>query len=230
MQEDLQDDAAADLVTPPRQARSRRTLQAIVDASLGLLEERGIEGTTVHEIVERAGTSVGSFYARFGGKDDLLRYLELKLWEDARSRWDGALRARAWDGLHLPGVVEALIRILVEAQRVGARQRRALRHRRGARAVPDPAADFHTHLLEGVRSLLMERRGDIRHPDPPVAILLGYRAVVGALRECEARGDDLDDSRLAGELSRLYLAYLGSTAEGAEDASRGPVDYFDVWA
>ena len=60
-------------VRPPVQARSRRTLARILDASLTLLGERGRDGLTVQDIVSRAGTSVGSFYARFSGKEDLLR-------------------------------------------------------------------------------------------------------------------------------------------------------------
>ena len=218
-----------DLLTPPKQARSRRTLQAILDASLDLLAERGLDGATVHEIVERAGTSVGSFYARFGGKDDLLRYLELRLWADARARWDEALEARAWDGLAIDAVVHGLVATLLEAERVGARQRRALGRRPGADGLADPAGDFHAHLLDGVRTLLLERSEAVRHPDPATAVVLGYRAVVGALRETEARGDGLDDERLADELARLYLAYLGAGADhGARDS--GPVDFFDVWA
>lgn len=217
------------LVTPPKQARSRRTLQAIVDAALTLLAERGLEGATVHEIVERAGTSVGSFYARFGGKDDLLRYLELRLWDDARARWDETLAGEAWDDLELVEVVDGLVRTLVEAERVGARQRRAL-GRRTAGARTDPAADFHAHLLDGVRALLLDRRDAIGHPDPPTAVRLGYRAVVGAIRECDARGDDLDDDRLIGELARLYLAYLGAAGADRPATEGGPVDYFDVWA
>lgn len=216
------------LLSPPKQARSRRTLDAILDAALALLDERGLDGTTIHEIVERAGTSVGSFYARFGGKDDLLRYLELRLWSDARARWDEALEGRAWEGVGVEEVVEALVRTLIEAERVGARQRRALGRRRGAAADGDPAAEFHAHLLEGVRALLLERSGAIRHSDPATAVVLGYRAVVGALRETHARGDGLDDERLAEELARLYLAYLGVGGHGGDGA--GPVEFFDVWA
>lgn len=219
-----------DLLSPPKQARSRRTLDAILGAALALLDERGLDDTTVQGIVERAGTSVGSFYARFGGKDDLLRYLELRLWSDARARWDEALEAQAWEGRSIEEVVGGLVRTLLEAQSVDARQRRALGRRRGAGdGGHDPAADFHAHLLSGVRALLLERSARIRHPDPSTAVLLGYRAVVGALRESEARADALGDERMAEELARLYLAYLGAGGEGGA-ASAGPVDFFEVWA
>lgn len=75
------------LVRPPQQARSRRTLRRILDASLDLLEREGQDALTVTTITKKARTSVGSFYARFEGKDDLLRYMGESALEDAVSEW-----------------------------------------------------------------------------------------------------------------------------------------------
>ena len=54
-------------INPPKQARSRRTLERIVEASLEILAAEGPDSLTVHRVVEKAGSSVGSFYARFEG-------------------------------------------------------------------------------------------------------------------------------------------------------------------
>ena len=51
------------------------TWMRIAKASLEILGEEGADGLTVQAIVQRAGSSVGSFYARFDGKEDLLDYL-----------------------------------------------------------------------------------------------------------------------------------------------------------
>ena len=59
---------------PPKQHRSRRTLQRIARAALELIAQSGVEGTTIEAIARRAGSSVGSFYARFESKADLLVY------------------------------------------------------------------------------------------------------------------------------------------------------------
>jgi AcrR family transcriptional regulator len=56
----------------PLQDRSRRTLEAILDATEVLLEERPFEKISVPEIILKAGSSTGSFYARFASKDALL--------------------------------------------------------------------------------------------------------------------------------------------------------------
>lgn len=72
----------------PLQARSRRTLERILAAGWELLEEGGPEALTVQAITRRARTSVGSFYARFQGKDDLLRYMAESAFEGALRRWE----------------------------------------------------------------------------------------------------------------------------------------------
>jgi AcrR family transcriptional regulator len=56
----------------PRQDRSKRTLEAILEATEALLEERSFEEISIAEIIVKAGSSTGSFYARFSSKDALL--------------------------------------------------------------------------------------------------------------------------------------------------------------
>ena len=51
---------------------TRNTRSRIVSAAWKLFYEQGYDDTTVEEIVEESGTSKGSFYHYFGGKDALL--------------------------------------------------------------------------------------------------------------------------------------------------------------
>jgi len=100
-----------ELVRTPRQDRSRRTLRRIVEAGFALLESEGPEALTVTGIMRRARTSVGSFYARFQGKDDLLRYLGERALEESLSRWDEA-KAELPVGGARDETVAALVRAL----------------------------------------------------------------------------------------------------------------------
>lgn len=54
---------------------NRNTRSRIVSAAWELFYEHGYDDTTVDDIVERSGTSKGSFYHYFAGKDALLRSL-----------------------------------------------------------------------------------------------------------------------------------------------------------
>lgn len=76
------------LLREPRQDRSRRTLKRILEAGLYLLEHEGPDALTVTEITKRARTSVGSFYARFNGKDGLLRYMGERSLNEALGMWE----------------------------------------------------------------------------------------------------------------------------------------------
>jgi len=57
----------------PRQSRALHTSQALQEAYVRLLVERGHAGITIREIVMVAGTGLGSFYEYFASKDDLAR-------------------------------------------------------------------------------------------------------------------------------------------------------------
>ena len=50
----------------------RKTKSRIVTAAWKLFYQQGYEDTTIEEIIEESGTSKGSFYHYFGGKDALL--------------------------------------------------------------------------------------------------------------------------------------------------------------
>lgn len=54
---------------------TRNTKGRIISAAWKLFYEQGYDDTTVDEIVEESGTSKGSFYHYFGGKDALLSSL-----------------------------------------------------------------------------------------------------------------------------------------------------------
>jgi len=212
---------------PPKQTRSRKTLERIVRASLQILEEEGPEGLTVQAIVARAGSSVGSFYARFGGKDELLEYLGERVWREAADRWDEALASRDWSGVDLRGLVAGSVRLLGEAGRSRATYLRALERTPGAR--DDAYQAFQAHVLAGMEGLLMARAGEMDHPEPAVAARVGLRAVLGVLDEALDAGDDaIPLDRRMEEATALLLAYLlREERRGTVDSAQ--VDFFDIW-
>lgn len=243
---------------PPKQSRSQETLDRIANAALTLMEERGVEGATVADIVDRADASVGSFYARFPAKEDLIRYLQVRVWTEARERWVAALEAESWEGHSLEAVVEGVVGLLVRSLRADYHRRKVL----GRELPADPEASaqrltFHHHILDTVTPLLLVRSEDITHPEPRKAIQFGYRFVVGAIREfleleegwhlLEATGSVPDERlgegesgtgegpltegalELGPELARMWMGYLAPGEEGRGQREEGAVDFFDPW-
>jgi len=219
-------DSAHAHVNPPKQSRSKRTLERLVGASLEILGGEGPDALTVQAIVERAGSSVGSFYARFAGKDDLLDYLGERVWREAAARWDEALASRDWSGLDLRQLVEGSVRLLGEAGSTHASYLEALGRAHGAR---DAAyTSFHTHVLRGLEELLLSRSDEMAHPDPATAVPLGLRAALNVLEAALGlEGDPVPDERRMEEASILLTSYL----TGASPHAQGPrdVDFFDIW-
>lgn len=52
--------------------RVKRTRQQLKEAMLSLIREKGFEAMTVQDIIDRADVGRSTFYAHFGGKEDLL--------------------------------------------------------------------------------------------------------------------------------------------------------------
>jgi AcrR family transcriptional regulator len=56
----------------PRQARSRLTVEALLDAAAQVFERHGYAAGTTNRIAERAGVSIGSLYQYYPNKDAIL--------------------------------------------------------------------------------------------------------------------------------------------------------------
>ena len=212
-------------LTPPKQTRSRRTLERIVQAALSILDEQGPAGLTVQAVVARAESSVGSFYARFKGKSDLLDYLGERVWQEALERWSEALASRDWFALELRELAAGSVGLLFDAQRSRASYLRALD--RAARGNDDAYSAFRKRLLNGISELLLARRDEIDHLQPELAVRLGLLAVLGVVdAEDPTSGKALPRPVIVKEATDLLLGYL--VPAGPPGSSEG-VEFFDIW-
>lgn len=221
------DSPHASSLNPPKQDRSRQTLERIVAASLELLATEGPAGLTVHKVVDKADSSVGSFYARFKGKDDLLDYLGSRIWTEALERWSTALESRNWSELSLPEMVEGSVGLLIDAQRSRSAYLRALDW--AAAGPSDAYRTFRSELLSGLADILLRRAGEMTHPNPRLAVRIGLRAVLGIVEaEFRESRDRLSRETLIDECRALLLGYL--TGEAGEPSDGETVEFFDVWS
>ena len=58
--------------------RTAQTQRALLDAARAVFAEQGFDRTSIADLVEKAGSSVGSLYHHFGGKSELF----LALWQE----------------------------------------------------------------------------------------------------------------------------------------------------
>jgi AcrR family transcriptional regulator len=191
-----------------------------------LLAEQGVGGVTVQAVVARGGASVGSFYARFTGKDDLLEYLRQEVWGDVLLWWERALVSTDWPALPLEESIDRAVGLLQESLGVLEPERRALR------ASPDGARAeeaFYADLRRGLAERILLRREAIGHPGPDRAVDLALRAVLGALVDFAREHPGPEPTHVRSELTHLFLSYLGAWSGAGPADQAGNVDYFDVW-
>ena len=197
----------------PKQGRSRRTLEALLDAAERLLAERSFDEVTVQALTKRAGCSVGAFYGRFGTKQDLLRALYSRYASRSRATLAAFGQPEAWVGVPLSEVVAALTSFLVEDYRTQAGLRRVFLEALPADSSLRDMASALTHeTCAAFHALVSARAAEHAHPDPALAAVACHRVVFGALDQDLAFGgpDPVGPVLSAGDLQQsLMHAVLG---------------------
>ena len=97
----------------PRQERSRRTVERILDAAARIFHEQGYAGATTNDIADEAGVSVGSLYQYFPNKDALLVALTKRHIESTTSQVAALLNEMTTDS-GFDVVVRTVVDFLVE--------------------------------------------------------------------------------------------------------------------
>src|SRR5260221_11782716 len=69
--------------------RTAHTQRALLDAAREVFTSRGFADASIADVVERAGSSVGSLYHHFGGKSELF----LALWQEHQAAHETAASA-----------------------------------------------------------------------------------------------------------------------------------------
>jgi AcrR family transcriptional regulator len=206
----------------PKQHRSRRTLQRIVRAALELIAQYGVEGTTVGAIVRRAGSSVGSFYARFGGKGDLLIYLDEHIWESVEQRWSEVCATGMAD-LSMDQLVRGLARLYADLDLVhrGARDAIGLALRGPGVGPSDAASRTRARIREDSARLLLAKRDTIAHSEPELA-------VETVCRTLETAASLFEPASLQDLCTAMVQHLVGDRSDSAPVEES--VEFFDIWS
>jgi len=205
----------------PQQERSRESLRKLQKATAEVLGQHGVEGTTIPRIAHHAGLTPGAIYRRFHDKDALLEATILGMLQRQEERMKVGLTPAAAAQIPLPVFADQIISGMVVSYRVNAALLRAMRtfvRGRANTAFWKTACKFEVRAIEHVIELFLTHRKEIRHPDPRIAITMGFMMVVSTLYEIVVMPTDLgpldnflpkDDQALKRELVRAFLNYLG---------------------
>ncbi|MFK7991632.1 MAG: TetR/AcrR family transcriptional regulator [Sandaracinaceae bacterium] len=193
----------------PRQARSKATVDAIVEATGQVFTDGGFRRTSTTRVAERAGVSVGSLYQYFPDKKALIAaFFERRLEQEAV--WAERIAAR--DDLRaspralITGATEEMLRLY--------REDRAL-YRGVVEALPlmeqTPEVQAGLARMVGLIAMSLASFPDmLRGRDPELLATMVFHGLRGAMNAVLARAPDkLDDPHLLDVLVGGALGMLG---------------------
>jgi AcrR family transcriptional regulator len=211
------DDSA--FVRAPKQERSRRSLDRVIEAAVVLLVERGSDAFTLAEVAARSGVSIGSIYARVGSKDDLLRAAQARELARMGVETRRAFDAPAPDGESLPGAVARAVRAtadLLESNAAVLTPFMLLAN--SDPVIAEAGRAGYRELADGFREVLLVREADIRHPDPRHAADWSCAVVYAVLARRLGLGGDLaaagegDREQVLADLAAMVSAFLAGAS------------------
>lgn len=75
------------LLRPPQQARSRRLIEKVCEAAVGIVTESGLSGITTNAIADKAGVPPTSIYRFFKDKSAIIEYVHARWIEEIQNIW-----------------------------------------------------------------------------------------------------------------------------------------------
>jgi AcrR family transcriptional regulator len=174
--------AARDSIRPPRQARSRATLERALQAGVEILNEGDWEAFTVAEVCRRAGVAMGSLYSRFPTKQALLVAVQARLIAEFGAEEQALFADASWESLDTPQTIARAVR------EVGGFFNRhqvalAMLMSRGAQepAIALQGGASARRLGAHFEARLLSRSAGITHPAPELAAAVATRLVQDTL-------------------------------------------------
>lgn len=143
---------AVERSTRAAKLRAEQRVQRFLDAAAALITEKSTMDFTVHDVVERSGLSLRSFYQYFDGKHELL----LALYEDALRRVTQQIDAAASAHRDPVDALRTAVQLLFELSRPDTAARRPLFTEFGPRLLlthPAEVRGAHAPLLDFLTQL-----------------------------------------------------------------------------
>ena len=202
----------------PKQARSRVTVESILEATAHILIDEGYDRASTNRIAKRAGVSVGSLYQYFPSKDAILVQIA--------ERYMSEVMAILGKNLVLMGeepeqAVREIIAALLQAKRVKPRLQRVLLEHAGRLGLDRSQLELGAQASALLRGHLERHRDGLRVRDLDLATFVVVHAVMGLLQSAVlSRPDLVADDRFVDETADLILRYLveapDSTGQGGQ--------------
>jgi AcrR family transcriptional regulator len=173
---------ATTLGRAPKQLRSRESFERVIQAATAILRETGHADFTLSEVSRRSRASIGSIYGRVDSKEELVRVVQHRVFEQVDREFAEIVNKIRRRSLPLRQLVPVLVRDLAEMLRSYGNIFSAMIET--SAHDPQVAATGKRHYAEQAldfKLLLLERRNEIVHPDPEHAATFAFALVYGMI-------------------------------------------------
>lgn len=186
----------------PKQARSQRRVDHLLDVAAQVFAEMGYEAATTNAVAARAGVSIGSLYQFFPNKEAIVEALVERYAEGLRNIYATALNPAQAANLPLPEMLTRFIQAMAAFDQSHVAFRRFFLSS-GLRA----AEDLHLETQRHVENLIGQRFPGLA-PERCHSCAVVCVGIVKGLMPLSAPPDSLPPEQLAEEIVRALLAYL----------------------
>jgi AcrR family transcriptional regulator len=194
----------------PQQARSRFTIDAILDAAAHILGERGWAGLTTNRVAEAAGVSIGSLYQYFPNKLALIEAVRRRHFEEVLAVLHAAAEDRTPRKRRIAALVDGMIAV---HSRYPAAHRVLLEEVPRSKDTRDVHDLFEAECRNGYEALfIVNSSGSADRVSIAAQVLAG--AVAGAVHEAARRGT-LASPAFRQEFVILVESFLSKSHHGA---------------
>lgn len=195
----------------PRQARSKATVDTILDATTRVLVKQGFDGLSTNAVAATAGVSIGSLYQYFPNKEALV----LALVERHVEEMNAAILAELTRVAKLPlaEAARCVVELTIRAHAIDPDLHRVLTEQvpRIGKLARLREVDEICHRM--VAGLLAARRDEIAIRDPDLSAFILVSTIESVVhRAALLYPQRLRDPRLVDETTLLVTRYLGVAA------------------
>lgn len=192
----------------PQQARAQQTVNAILEATVQVLEREGPEAATTTRIAEVAGVSVGTLYQYFSHRDAIFDALQEREFTKAITLTQAILSED-----NLPKSPREVVRSCVEgmlqlhAAYPGVHRVLAMEGLRATKA--DRLQSFDLRIIGLVRHFLSATGASVRRKNVDAAAFIAFQCVRAViLASLLETSPGLNDATMLEELVDLLMRYL----------------------
>lgn len=194
----------------PRQARAQATVDVVLRATAHILVEQGYDRITTNHVAERAGVSIGSIYQYFPSKEALVAALVDRHLDRMVAIIGGELALAIDKPRPFAEGTRRIIDALIDAHSVDPPLHRAILEQVPRIGRMQRIREIDTQFEALVAAGLAARGGDLDAQDLRLtAFMLVHSAKGLILAALFEHPDYITDGRLAAELTRMFVRYIG---------------------